>query len=187
MILNQADNIMFGSAEVQRVYQGSVIVWERGQDVRIPVPRGLSTILYREDFDVESGTWRDTTHRKSFTSNDFGVNQNGAVSISCIGIDTIVNGVQNGFTIYTVIESSNFLNDWSQVADLNNGSDLTIYTGSIGRLKVSSVIYGSSYCEFERFGQYSLTPYGLLVLRYEPSTGSFPHTAQTVPVMRMKN
>ena len=122
MILNQTKNFMYHNTEVQELRYESTLIWKRG----IPETRGLSTILYREDFDVESGTWRDTTHRKSFTSNDFGVNQNGAVSISCIGIDTIVNGVQNGFTIYTVIESSNFLNDWSQVADLNNGSDLTI-------------------------------------------------------------
>lgn len=43
MILNNADNIMLGAAEVDRVYCGSVLVWERNSS---PLPEGYTQLNY---------------------------------------------------------------------------------------------------------------------------------------------
>lgn len=43
MVLNNADNIMFGSAEVDRVYCGIIKVWERGGSIPSDV---ISTVQY---------------------------------------------------------------------------------------------------------------------------------------------
>lgn len=43
MILNNADNIMLGSSEVDRVYCGSILVWERNTS---PIPEGYTELNY---------------------------------------------------------------------------------------------------------------------------------------------
>lgn len=46
MILNNADNIMLGAAEVDRVYCGSVLVWERNTPPPSPLPEGYTQLNY---------------------------------------------------------------------------------------------------------------------------------------------
>jgi len=136
--------------------------------MRLPVTRGLSTILYREDFDETSGTWRDTTHRKSFTSDDVDVNANGAVAMTYSGLDTITNGLQNGFTVYAVVETKNWESGLAQFANFNNGNALTIYTLEAAWIRISSTIFGTAYLELTR---YCSGGRGFFVLRYDPSAG----------------
>lgn len=46
MILNQAENIMLGSTEVQKIYLGTVLIWERGQSALGLPPYGTNWNLY---------------------------------------------------------------------------------------------------------------------------------------------
>lgn len=46
MILNQAENIMLGSTEVQKIYLGTVLIWERGQSALGLPPYGTRWKLF---------------------------------------------------------------------------------------------------------------------------------------------
>ena len=55
MILNNADNIMLGGSEVDRVYCGSVVVWQRGGNIPAEVLAYAQDIITHYNLSGEIG------------------------------------------------------------------------------------------------------------------------------------
>lgn len=121
MILNNADNIMLGSSEVDRVYCGNILVWERNSS---PLPEGYTQLNYIQssgaqwlDPQMAAPELTDTVQIQcGFSFVSLGSNWQGVVSVGNPGTS-----INDGYSMYFGADSSGFLVKTSHPS----GSDAT--------------------------------------------------------------
>lgn len=145
MILNSADNVMFGSLEVDKVYCGGALVWQRNTS---PIPEGYTELSYIQSSGeqwlnplmAQPQLTDEVQVQCSFAFATIGSSWQGVVSVN----NSIYPSVNDGYCMYFGADSSAFLVKTSHPSGSDATSASPSLTPAVGVDYIADITLGAS-------------------------------------------